>query len=328
MAKDAHEEVPVGHHAGGHESLEGAREPKGRLPSRRRMRDQLGHQRIEGDRDLRPRFDAAVDPHVHARRRQPVEQSPAGRQKAVRGIFRVQARLDGMSAEAHVLLAEAEGVPLGDQDLLAHQIDARHRLGDRVLHLNARVHLEEIEAPVGVEQELDGPRALVPDRPRRRERRLGQPLAERRIDRRRRRLLEDLLVPPLNRALPLEQVHEMPVPIAQDLHLDMTRRRQVPLEEHALIAEGRPGLPPRRRHRIVQRVRLACDPHAPPATAARRLDQDRHADRRRGPRQPIRRSSIELLARQAWALRPSPRAAWPRSCRPSRQWIQATDQPT
>ena len=67
-----------------------------------------------------------------------------------------------MSAEAHVLLAEAEGVPLGDQDLLAHQIDARHRLGDRVLHLNARVHLEEIEAPVGVEQELDGPRASYP----------------------------------------------------------------------------------------------------------------------------------------------------------------------
>ena len=158
-------------------------------------------------------------------------------------------------------------MPLGDQDLLAHQIDVRHRLGDRVLHLNARVHLEEIEAPVGVEQELDGPRALVPDGPRRRERRLGQPRAERRIDRRRWRLLDHLLVPPLNRALPLEQMHEMPVPIAQDLHLDMTRRRQVPLEEHALIAEGRPGLPPRGRHRLGQRVRLARDPHA----AARHL---------------------------------------------------------
>jgi hypothetical protein len=78
VAKDAHEEVAVGHHARGHESLEGAREPEGRLPSRRRMRDQLGHQRIEGDRDLRPRFDAAVDPHVHGWRRLPVEQSPAG----------------------------------------------------------------------------------------------------------------------------------------------------------------------------------------------------------------------------------------------------------
>ena len=258
--------------------------------------------------------------------RQSSNRPPVGR-KPFEGSSAYRRASMACPLEAHVLLAEAEGVSLGDQDLLAHQIDARHRLGDRVLHLNARVHLEEIEAPVGVEQELDGPRALVSDRPRRRERRLGQPLAQRRIDRRRWRLLDDLLVPPLNGALPLEEVHEMPMPIAQDLHLDVTRRRQVPLEEHALIAEGRPGLPPRRRHRIMQRVRLARDPHAAPATAARRLDQDRHPDRRRGPRHPIRRNPIELLSRQAWALRPAPPAAWPRSCRPSRQ-CDSGDGPT
>ncbi len=36
-----------------------------------------------------------------------------------------------------------------------HQIEAGHHLGDRMLDLQPRVHLEEIEAAVLVEQELD-----------------------------------------------------------------------------------------------------------------------------------------------------------------------------
>ena len=44
----------------------------------------------------------------------------------------------------------------------AHQVDAGDHLGDRVLHLDARVDLDEVElAAVDVEQELDRPGAAV-----------------------------------------------------------------------------------------------------------------------------------------------------------------------
>jgi hypothetical protein len=47
----------------------------------------------------------------------------------------------------------ASGPAGGDADLLAHQVDAGHRLGDRMLDLQAGVHLDEVELAV-LEQEL------------------------------------------------------------------------------------------------------------------------------------------------------------------------------
>ena len=48
-----------------------------------------------------------------------------------------------MAREAHVLLRERERLARGDQNLLADEVDAGDELGDRVLDLDARVHLEE-----------------------------------------------------------------------------------------------------------------------------------------------------------------------------------------
>ena len=50
----------------------------------------------------------------------------------------------------------------GDADLLLHQVDVVDRLGDRVLDLQAGVHLDEVELAVLVE-ELDGAGAGVVD---------------------------------------------------------------------------------------------------------------------------------------------------------------------
>ena len=50
----------------------------------------------------------------------------------------------------------------GDADLLAHQVDAGDGLGDRMLDLQAGVHLDEEELAVLV-QELDGADAEVAD---------------------------------------------------------------------------------------------------------------------------------------------------------------------
>ena len=52
--------------------------------------------------------------------------------------------------------------PRGDQQLLAHQVDAGDQFGHRMLDLDARVHLDEVEAAVLV-QELEGAGAAVAD---------------------------------------------------------------------------------------------------------------------------------------------------------------------
>jgi hypothetical protein len=79
-------------------------------------------------------------------------------------IFGRDTALNGETVARHVrllLAAPARAVQLRtlrDEDLRAHKIDARDLLGDRVLDLDARVHLDE-EPLVTIEivEELDGP---------------------------------------------------------------------------------------------------------------------------------------------------------------------------
>ena len=55
-------------------------------------------------------------------------------------------------------------VALGDEDLRPHQVEAGDDLGDGVLHLDARVHLdEEPLVAVQVVEELDGAGVVVAD---------------------------------------------------------------------------------------------------------------------------------------------------------------------
>ena len=55
-----------------------------------------------------------------------------------------------------VVLAERQRLAGGDPDLLLDQVDAGDHLGDRVLDLDPRVDLDEVEVVVGVDQELAG----------------------------------------------------------------------------------------------------------------------------------------------------------------------------
>jgi copper oxidase (laccase) domain-containing protein len=53
-----------------------------------------------------------------------------------------------------------------------------------------------------------------------------------------RRLLHHLLVPPLDRAVALEQVHHVAVLVAQHLDLDVARPHDGLLQVHRRVAEG------------------------------------------------------------------------------------------
>src|SRR3546814_7679895 len=68
------------------------------------------------------------------------------------------------------MAVNGNGVPAGRQrlarghaELPLHQIEAGDQLGHRMLHLQARVHLHEVEG-VAIDQELDGAGAAVVDR--------------------------------------------------------------------------------------------------------------------------------------------------------------------
>ena len=159
-----------------------------------------------------------------------------------------------------------------------------------MLDLEARVHLEEVEAPVGVEEELDRARADVADGARRGAPRLG-PWRARSVGVESAglgRLLDDLLVPPLDAALALEEVHDVAGAVAEDLELDVAAALEQPLEIDRAVAEGGLGdaAPLGERRRQVLGAVHARHPLS--AAAGRGLDEERKADplrlRREAPR--------------------------------------------
>ena len=56
--------------------------------------------------------------------------------------------------ELHILLPVAEPLAGGDAELLGDEVGAGHQLRDGMLHLEPGVHLQEVELPRLVEQEL------------------------------------------------------------------------------------------------------------------------------------------------------------------------------
>src|SRR5262249_6292008 len=143
---------------------------------------------------------ALGDPGVHPDRvRQPQALDPPSLGEERPRVFRVEPDLDRVPEQVTVCYKR---LAAGDAELLAHEIDAGDELGPRMPDLDPGIELEEVEVPP-VEHELGRARALVADRARERDRRLAHPRAQVRVDRRRRRLLEHLLVAPLDRALAL-----------------------------------------------------------------------------------------------------------------------------
>ena len=115
---------------------------------------------------------------------------------------------------------------------------------------------------------------------------------------RRGRLLDELLVPPLGRAVALAERHDVPGRVAEELDLDVAGRQR----------SRAPGRPTRRRRRSAAsrdparsaptRSSAAIDAaHPPPPAAGRGLDQEREAHiAGRGQRPPPRCSGLSTRA--------------------------------
>ena len=135
-----------------------------------------------------------------------------------------------------VLLGDRERLAGGHPHLLADQVEPGHRLGDRVLHLDARVHLEEEEL-VARDQVLERAGRGVADGARRAHRGLAHAGAQPVVHDRARRLLDQLLVAALHRAVALAEPHAVAVGVGEDLDLDVARPRQVALQVDGPVGE-------------------------------------------------------------------------------------------
>ena len=159
-----------------------------------------------------------------------------GRGAKVAGSSAGDPTFDGVAAQANVALFELKPRAGGDSYLFAHQIDPGDHLGNRMFDLQPRVHLDEVERPVLVE-ELDRPDAPIAERGDRGHRPRADLGARLRGERRRRRFLEQLLVAALQRAVALAEVDDAAEVVGQHLYLDVARRGEVFFEKDGAVAE-------------------------------------------------------------------------------------------
>ncbi len=147
-----------------------------------------------------------------------------------------------------------------------------------MLDLQAGVHLEERDRAVRADEELARAGADVAHLAQDRLRRLVQArlLLGRQV--RRRGLLDELLVPTLQRAVARGDDDDVAVLVGQALGLDVARLVEVLLDEALTATERGDGLARRRFELRGDLVARACDLQATAAAAEGRLDGDRQTD--------------------------------------------------
>ena len=143
---------------------------------------------------------------------------------------------------AHWGILVAQLLTAGDPELLPDQVQPGDLLRDRVLHLQAGVHLQERDGPVGAHQELTGARAAVPGLTQDGLGGAVQPLLLLGGQERGRCLLHELLVAALQGTVAGGDHHHVAGGIGQALGLHVAGGVQEALHEALAAAERRSGL--------------------------------------------------------------------------------------
>ena len=170
--------------------------------------------------------------------------------------------------------------PLAERHLKLkrHQVHAGHELRDGMLHLEARVHLQEVEVAVVVHQELDRPCVRVAGLLGQSQRGFPDPGAEIGVDHRGRRLLDQFLVPPLQRAVAFGQERKGAPRVREHLGLDVVRPFEIPLQIHLGAAEVGARFAGRALQRFLKFLARLHDAHALAAAPERRLHREGEPD--------------------------------------------------
>ena len=182
-----------------------------------------------------------------------------------------------MPVEDDLLLPEPQGLTRGQPNLLANEVDPGDGLGYRMLDLDAAVDLDEVEVALAVQQELERPDTLVAGGENGANRQVAESLASRLGHGRRRTLLDDLLVAPLDAAITLTKVNAVPVLVDQDLDLNVAALLDPFFEVDGVVTKGGLRLRAGQQQRGLHLPRGPNQAHAAAAAARRRLEQHRVA---------------------------------------------------
>src|SRR5262249_5801065 len=142
-----------------YEGIEGAGLQIDGSRTRSRMGHQLGEHRIVKHGDFgaleyaRVLADLASLNSALARRAVAGETAAGGKEVA-EGVLGIHPRLDRPSIELHIGLLERQLFARCNADHLFDQIDAGHELGDGMLNLQARVHLQKEKRAILAGDEL------------------------------------------------------------------------------------------------------------------------------------------------------------------------------
>ena len=239
---------------------------------------QLDQHRVEVRADLRPQVRRAVQPNAGTTGRAVAGDATGVGAESVGRVLGGDPALQRSATHLHRILLQAkvfERLAVGDTHLTADQVDVGDLLGDSVLDLDARVHLDEDVVTALVEQELDGARVGVVDLSGERDCIGANALPQFVGQVGRRGQFDDLLVPALHAAVAFEEVDDVAVRVGKDLHLDVTGIDHRLFEIHGGVAERRLCFPAGGLDRLGQRVGVCHAPHPAAAAAGHRLDEQR-----------------------------------------------------
>ena len=127
-----------------------------------------------------------------------------------------------MPSHCDLILFEAQGFACSDAKLFFDYIYAGNHFGYGVFHLQARIHFDEIEFPILI-QELEGTGTLIADVFACLDAARAEISALLGGDTGRGRFFEHFLMATLHRAVTLHQVYDIAVTVAQNLKFDVTR---------------------------------------------------------------------------------------------------------
>ena len=213
-----------------------AAQPGERLVAVAAVGDDLGDHRVEVGGDGVALAHPGVNPDARARgQRQALDAAGGGGEVAVR-VLGVEPGLDGVPGLRR--RRSFQPAARGDVQLQPDQVGAGGDLGDRVLDLQPRVHLQEGEQLLpGVVEELDGAGAAVAHGQREPSGRRLQLSDLPGGEHRRGGFLDDLLVAPLHRAVADAERPRRALAIGDHLDLDVPRARDQAFQEDDAAAE-------------------------------------------------------------------------------------------
>ena len=159
-------------------------------------------------------------------------------------------------------------VPLCDENLRADQVEPGHHFRHGVLDLDARVHFDEIKRlAIHIHEKFHRARALIAHRLAQSHRGVAHAPAQREWQVDAGRNFDDFLVAALHRTIAFPHVHEVAVPVAEDLRFDVFGASDKALHEHVGAAEGGPRLALRFLELAGQLVCVLHDAHASAAAS-------------------------------------------------------------